>query len=183
MASPIAVVNTKTRIAARWRAITPVHFALRRQRCGLGVRTRLQNGREQAATYENQRLYPAKQEAYRASRGRVQRDSVARHSEVPARARTREDRVRDSARSCAAGCSSVSFFRRLFTGCMSHQDHYERDPDDRLQLVCDICGDRRYVLATPLMTGPCHAQGEVLGACKAKARPGNVEPIDKRKRA
>jgi hypothetical protein len=78
----------------------------------------------------------------------------------------------------------MSFWRRLVFGCVGkHDDYRERDHDGKLELVCAVCGRRIPTFATPLVKGPCHAQGEVLGACKAKARPGNVEPIDKRKRA
>jgi hypothetical protein len=75
------------------------------------------------------------------------------------------------------------FLRRLFNGCTDHEDFYDRDREGKLELVCMVCGVRRYVLASPLLKGPCHAQGEVLGVPKTQVKrlgrqlPENVTPM------
>jgi len=71
----------------------------------------------------------------------------------------------------------MSFLRRLWTGCLSHDDYRERDGQGRLELVCRVCGDRRHVLASAIVHGPQSAQQPDLGSCQTKAkrvRAGNV---------
>jgi hypothetical protein len=73
--------------------------------------------------------------------------------------------------------------RRLIFGCLRHEDYRERDHDGKLELVCAVCGRRLPTFATPLVKGPCHAQGEVLGRPKTTVKrlgrrlPENVTPM------
>jgi hypothetical protein len=78
----------------------------------------------------------------------------------------------------------IVLLRRLIFGCLGrHDDYRERDHAGKLELVCAVCGRRIPTFASPLVKGPCHAQGEVLGRPIGKVKklgrqlPENVTPI------
>ena len=61
-------------------------------------------------------------------------------------------------------------WRRLVSGCWSHDQVRARDEQGRLILVCQNCGSiHRPALEAETLKGPAHQPADVLGQPKIKA--------------